>query len=215
MNTLQIDNLTKFIDNQLVIDNFSFDFGPGIYAIFGQNHSGKSTLLNTIVDSIKDTKPNINLNNLSCSYLNQSGNLLGWITIKENFEMVLKLTNQSVEINSYLSNYQLDQYLDYLPNELSGGTYQKLNILLTHLIDSDIILLDEPFNGLDIISKQDIYQLLKSLLNDSNKIIIFTSHNLDDITLLSDTVICVKQPLHVTDVYHKPFNQEQLIKSIK
>ena len=53
MNTLQINNLTKFIDNQLVIDNFSFDFGPGIYAIFGQNHSGKSTLLNTIVDSIK------------------------------------------------------------------------------------------------------------------------------------------------------------------
>lgn len=75
------------------------------------------------------------------------------------------------------------------PHELSGGTKRRINLLMTFLNPSNIILLDEPFNQIDMINKEYFYDFIKTLNQEFNKIILINTHDINEAINLSNTII--------------------------
>lgn len=213
MNLLTINHLQYHYDDQVVIDDFSYEFTNGIYCLFAPNHSGKSTLFNCIVDNFTTTNPAIDSNIKSFSYLPQEGNLLPWLSVKENLELFKQHSANSLDYETFVTHFHLEPHLNKFPHELSGGTYKKFNLIALICFNAQLLLLDEPFVGVDLIDKLDLIELIKQTSDD--KIIIYTTHDRDCINNLATSIIACNPPLHVKAQLTPPIAINDLLTVIK
>ncbi|MEG3038280.1 MAG: ABC transporter ATP-binding protein [Clostridia bacterium] len=187
---LELKNVFKEINNTLVIDNISMKFENGkIYGLVGQNGSGKSILFKLISNWIKPTSGEICTDNNVIRSLIEMDNLRNDLTGYENIALLYNKVNEELKnkIYEYLKYFKIFNSKDKLVKEYSLGMRQKVAIIQVLLDDPDIIILDEPFNGLD----EESVSILKNILFQEvkkNKIILLASHIKGDIFELSDEV---------------------------
>lgn len=157
----------------------------GITAIIAPSGYGKTTLLNLISGLLTPSSGEIILNASKISYVFQDQRLLPWYTALKNISVVTDRSEE--EIKEYLLKLGITEDLwDKHPDELSGGERQRVCLCRALLYDGDVLLLDEPFNGLDAENKQKATQLVKEFSKE--KAVILVSHIAEDIDI-ADSVI--------------------------
>ena len=200
---ITINNLTKKFKDEIVLNNINMTIESGnIYGIIGQNGSGKSVLLKIICAFYIPSQGEVLIDNINyCNGKNFPKNLRALIEKNaflpdvsgfNNLKLLAKIENKITdeEINESLKIVNLYEEKDKMFSKYSMGMKQKLGIASALMEDPEIIILDEPFNGIDEESKEKITNELIKIKN--NKIIIITSHIKDEITSLCDHVFEMK-----------------------
>ena len=178
--------------------SFNFPFGKTI-AILGHSGCGKSTLLQMISGILNPSTGKIKLNGSTkrlgkIAYMQQNDLLLPWLTVQENLMLYFKIkkTNTKNNFKDMLEKAKIlgiEEYLQFFPNELSGGLKQRVSLLRTILQNSEFILLDEPFASLDAITRLELYSWIERIKKLINKSIILVTHDIEEAIFLSDQVI--------------------------
>ena len=168
-------NIGYKINENKLFHNISFDIKHGeALHIKGRNGSGKSTLIRIILGITEPVKGTIeNKSTKEICYLGHKNALKTYLTLYDNINL-MQLTNCDM-LKSYLDKLELNKYRDVTVSNLSFGQQKKLALLRVFLNNSDLIILDEPFVGLD----DGAHTVLTSFLNnelDKNKSLVFTSH---------------------------------------
>jgi len=190
---LIINEFTKMYDKKPVIENINVTIDdPMIVGLIGDNGAGKTTLLKCIAGFIRNYQGDIKLNKSIISSI-ESPAFFENLTVEQNLKFIEKLMMQksSVSIPQALKFVGLDNQEHKKFRALSLGMKQKLIIARMMLSNSDLYLLDEPFNSLDVKTKKELKTILQEL-RKQGKTLIISSHILDELSELSDTVWYLK-----------------------
>lgn len=196
---IQISQLHKKFGKLIVLDGLDLEINSGgIFAILGPNGSGKTTLIKSILGMVIPNSGDIKINDQSVlkkweyrnkiNYLPQIANFPANLTVKELIAMVKNLRPKESNDKDLIKLFSLESFLDKKLGNLSGGTKQKVNIVLTFMFDSELIILDEPTTGLDPISLirlKDIIQKEKS----KGKTILITTHIMSFVEEVADEIV--------------------------
>ena len=215
MNILKIENLKKVYGSGetevKALDDISFQVEEGEFiAIIGPSGSGKSTLLHSIAGLEKPTSGKVyfydkdiykmNKNELTILRRQKIGiiyqfyNLIPTLNVEENITLPIELDRKKIDtkkLDEIIKFLGLEKRKKHLPNELSGGQQQKVAIGRALMINTTIILADEPTGNLDSKSSEEIMQVLKKANKDYKQTIIMITHNLE-IAKLSDRIIKIE-----------------------
>ena len=153
--------------------------------------------MNVIADNVNYTGDFEKING-GISYVFQQPTLLNHLTVEKNVEFVLKKvypnkTERQEIIETFLKNVELLQDKDKYPRELSGGMAQRLALARAFAYPSKIMLLDEPFKGLDVSLKKRIISLFTDLYENDKRTVILITHDIDEAILLGDKVFVLGQ----------------------
>ena len=191
---VELNKIYKKYKSQVIFNDFSLSFPENqITCILGPSGCGKTTLLNIIsrteaVD--KGIITGIDLDKVS--YIFQETRILPWKSTVENIDLVLKgLSGEECRQLSlkYLKLVGLEEAAYKYPHQLSGGMKQRVSIARAFAYPSDVILMDEPFKGLDIITKQNILNAFKNIWNEDKRTVIYVTHDVDEAFLLCDHLV--------------------------
>ena len=183
-----------------ILKSFTMDFNAGeIVAIIGNSGCGKSTLLNIIAGLLLPQKGIVDKRTDSISYLMQKTTLLPHLTVEENSLLAYKLLNKKLNqtniqnAQDLLYRFRLsDKDLHKFPEELSGGMKQRVGLVQSLLTDVSLYLYDEPFNAIDVSTLEIIKEYIWNYFRNTEKTLIFITHNIDQALQLSDHVIVIK-----------------------
>ncbi|MBR4295907.1 MAG: ABC transporter ATP-binding protein [Clostridia bacterium] len=174
---LEIKNLCFSYGKENVIENLSLELPAcGVFAIMGPSGCGKSTLLALIAGVLKHRSGEINLNTKKIAFSFQDARLLPWFTALENVNYVLGGKKSSLErAATELAELGLGDDINKYPSELSGGMQRRVSLARAFAAKSEILLLDEPFTGLDSETKERIMKKVKSI--GKNTLVILITHD--------------------------------------
>lgn len=196
---IKINGLHKKFGKLTVLDGLNLDIGSGgIFAILGPNGSGKTTLIKSILGMVIPDRGDIELEGEmvrnkwkyrnKINYLPQIANFPANLTVKELISMVKNLRPKEANDLELIQLFDLDQYLDKKLGNLSGGTKQKVNIVLTFMFESDLIILDEPTTGLDPISLIHLKEIIQQQ-KEQGKTILITTHIMSFVEEVADEIV--------------------------
>lgn len=197
---INIQNLHKKFGKNIVLSGVNLDIKEGgIFAVLGPNGSGKTTLIKSILGMVIPNKGTINLLGKSIKnnsdyrnkidYLPQIANFPSNLKVKELITMIKDLRgNKTTHDDDLINQFKLQPFLDKKLGNLSGGTKQKVNLVLTFMFDSPLIILDEPTSGLDPISLLRLKDLIQSE-KAKGKTILITSHIMSFVEEISDEIV--------------------------
>ncbi len=182
---VNMDHVTLKFGSLDVLQNFCLTLPEtGIMGITGPSGCGKSTLLHILAGLLQPDAGKIEgLKRDRIGIVFQEDRLLPWMTAFENLNLVLQ--NKALAL-TWLKHMDLDQQAEQYPAELSGGMKRRIALARALAYDCDLLLLDEPFQGLDEVLKERIYPLIRRIAED--KPIILVSHDRTEITQLADQV---------------------------
>ena len=199
---LMIKNVSKFYGDKKVVDQVNFNIKAGkITGIIGPNGAGKTTLLSMIVGILKTDEGEINYsysnNDLrkDLAYIPDSLFLYENLTGREYVEFIaniygIKKSDYTVELEILSKTLFLEEKLDSFIRTYSKGMRQKISLIGALIHKPKILILDEPFNGLDPESIRVIKQYFKEYTNKGNSIL-FSSHVLDIVEKLCDHFVII------------------------
>ena len=201
---IKLENVSKRFKNENVLKGISYSFESGkIYSIVGRNGSGKSVLLKIIAGLYLQDKGNVLFDNKNYNMINEIPNNLGIVieqpsfindlTGLENLKLLASIRNVATErdIVESLEIVNLKDDMNKKYSKYSLGMRQKLSIAQAIMEQQKVILLDEPFNGIDRQSVVAIKEYLKREKNE-DKLIIITTHIMDDVVDLSDVMLNIE-----------------------
>lgn len=215
MNILKVEQITKIYGKDeakvVALNNVSFEVEEGEFiAVIGPSGSGKSTLLHTIAGLEPPTEGNVylygkNLYEMSKKQLTilrreqigiiyQFYNLISTLNVEENILLPIELDRKKVDkekLNRITKFLNIDNRKMHLPNELSGGQQQKVAIGRALMLDSKIILADEPTGNLDSKASKEIIKLLKDSNKKYNQTILLITHD-ENIAKQADRIITIQ-----------------------
>ena len=208
---LDIQNISKSFKTQdgqglKVIDNVNFTMQEGeIVALLGKSGSGKSTLLRIIAGLIapsggqvmyRNQKVNAPVPGISMVF--QSFALMPWLTVLENVELGLEAQGIPRKIRreralQAIDMIGMDGFESAYPKELSGGMRQRVGFARALVIKPDVLLMDEPFSALDVLTaenlRNDLMEIWQETEQDSMKGILFVTHNIEEAVLVADRIL--------------------------
>lgn len=200
MESLTIKNLFFSYDGKPLLKDISLSLKKGEFlSIVGSSGCGKSTIIKLVAGIEKADSGTIKSE--STGYMPQKDLLLPWRTVLDNILLPVEISKQNLKVEKekaleYLKKLKLDEYQNSFPNELSGGMRQRVSFLRTLFTQGEILLLDEPFSALDMITKEQLQKWLLEILNDFKKSIIFITHDINEAIFLSDRIlVCKNSPL--------------------
>ena len=201
-----------FKDNQgndvQALKDINMDLYKGEFiSLVGPSGCGKTTLLRTIADLLEPTSGIIHVAGMTPKAVRlqqkfgivfQSPVLFDWRTVKQNVELPLEIMYYSKEDRSKRADEMLEMvgltnFADHYPNQLSGGMQQRVGIARAFGIRPEILLMDEPFSALDEFTKEKLHEDLLRMWRQTNKTVVFVTHNIQEAVFLSDRV-CVLSP---------------------
>ena len=201
---IKLENVSKKFKNENVLNGISYSFESGkIYSIVGRNGSGKSVLLKIIAGLYLQDKGNVLFDNKNYNMINEIPDNLGIVieqpsfindlTGLENLKLLASIRNVATErdIVESLEIVNLKDDMNKKYSKYSLGMRQKLSIAQAIMEHQKVILLDEPFNGIDRQSVVAIKEYLKKVKNE-DKLIIITTHIMDDVVDLSDVMLYIE-----------------------
>ena len=198
--TIKVDNAVKIFDKYTVLDHVNITCNKGeICGIVGRNGSGKTVLFKSICGFVKLNEGTITVNGKvmgkDLRVLKKAGIIIeepGFLRNKsgmKNLEYLYMINNKRDKkyLRSVMENVGLDPYSRKKVGKYSLGMRQRLAIAQATMEDQDIIILDEPMNGLDNHGVQEVREYLLQL-KKQGKTILIASHNREDIDVLCDKV---------------------------
>jgi len=196
---IKIEGLHKYYGNHHVLKDINLDIEkPGIYAILGPNGSGKSTLLKSIIGLVNPRQGDISVNGISIagthayrneiSYLPQIARFPDNLRVFELIRLIKEIRNEKADESELVKLFQIESDMRKRLRNLSGGTRQKVNMILGFLFDTPFLILDEPTISLDPVSLSKFRKII-SEKKEQGKIIIYTTHIMSLVEELSDHII--------------------------
>lgn len=181
---IQIHNLTKKYGDKIVFENYTntFDFN-GILLLKGVSGLGKTTLMRIIAGLEKANKGEIRTDAKSIAFMFQEDRLIPFVSVLKNLTAVC---SEEKALN-YLKLMGLESEKDNSPLSLSGGMRRRVALARALCFDSDLVILDEPFKGLDEELKSNICEIIKE--ESKNRDFIIISHDSQDAELLNAKII--------------------------
>lgn len=188
----RIEHLSKRYGSLVIFDDFNISFEESkITCLLGASGCGKTTLLN-IIGGI--TPPDggtlVGFEGRTFSYIFQEPRLLPWKTVQGNIEFVLDPSLSAAQRHQLamdlMQRVALSDFANYYPAQLSGGMRQRVSIARSFAIQSDIILMDEPLNGLDAALKRTLIAWFREIWNEDRRTVIYVTHDEDEAALLAD-----------------------------
>lgn len=194
---VQIKGLYKAYKDNVVLENLNMDFPKNrITVVTGPSGCGKTTLLNIISGIEKADKGKVIKSNEDISYIFQEDRLLPQLTVYNNIAFVLKSTMNTADIKpiveKYLSLVKMVDAKDKYPSQLSGGMKRRVAIARAFAYKSRLLLMDEPFKGLDDKLKEEIIHQFLEVYKEDKRTIIFVTHDMKEAELLGDEIYKLK-----------------------
>lgn len=188
--------------NTHTLDRVDLSFKPGEFiCLLGPSGCGKSTLLNVIAGLEKPTEGRVLLNGEQIkgvgpdrAVMFQESALFPWLKVIDNVEFGMKVAGVPKEerrekARRYLKMVHLSKFENSYIHELSGGMRQRVALARALTLDSEVLLMDEPFSALDSQTKNILQIELQKIWWETKKTIIFVTHNVEEAVLLADRVI--------------------------
>ena len=201
---LVVEHIFKQFDNLPVLGDLSLEVKENRMAcILGPSGCGKTTLLNIIAGVISPDSGSITgCQDKKVSYLFQETRLLKWKTVRQNIEFVLKdhlpVAERRETVNRYMEMVGLSDFADYYPAKLSGGMKQRVAIARAFAYPANLLLMDEPFNGLDLAMKMSFIKAFTDLWLKDRRTALFVTHTIQEALLLGDEIFVLSnRPAHV------------------
>lgn len=177
-----------------VISNFTISVKHGeVVAIVGQSGIGKSTLLKIIAGLHTNYVGKLSIDSgLRVAYIPQNQSLLPWKTVYENVVSLAKTENKTIDRAKALdviTKLGLSDFEKQFPLKLSGGQYKRVALGQAFFYEPDLILMDEPFSGLDSTTKKGVQDLFMKLQGEKAITTIFVTHDLTETEYLGSRII--------------------------
>lgn len=202
---LSIENLSKAYGNFQALNKVSFSVGNGqILGILGRNGAGKTTTIKSIMGIIEpdsglitfDGKP-IKNRNISIGYLPEERGLYLNARVKEQllYFAILNDMNKRIaikEIKRLLEEFKIPNYLNKKVKTLSKGNKQKIQLISAILHKPKIVILDEPFSGLDPVNIELFKRTVRNL-KEMGTTILFSSHRMEDVEEMCDRIVMLNK----------------------
>ena len=190
--------------------------------MFGPSGVGKTTIANIVAGIIPVDKGYVEgIDNSLFSYVFQEPRLLKWYNVYENIDFVLKDVykpdKRAEIINSYLKMVELNDYKSYEIDALSGGMAQRVSLARAFAYPSHILIMDEPFKGLDNKLKNEMSSLFLKMWNLSQRTVIFITHDVEEAIDLSHIIYTLKnRPVNIVDrlIVNNNVNNKEDIKKL-
>tara|TARA_B100001029_G_scaffold26259_1_gene18734 strand:- start:6343 stop:7305 length:963 start_codon:yes stop_codon:yes gene_type:complete len=209
MNNINFNFKTKLGSFTLAAES---SFSQGINYIWGRSGSGKSTLLNSLAGFLDIDQGTISINekfiyssekklNLppekrKIAYVQQKDILFDNLNVKQNLEFGYKFLHhdeKKITPSESAKYFQIEELLNLYPYQLSGGQKQRVSLARAFSRNANIVLLDEPINSLDLLSRKDILGKIEKISKDLNLCLLFVTHYLEDIFETSNNILLVEQ----------------------
>lgn len=192
MSTVTFDKVTFGYDNKQIFSDFSFVFNADcVNVVMGDSGVGKSTLLRLAMGLNKPSQGHIYCP--ECSVVFQESRLVEQLTVFDNIDIVLhraypdKKQRTKIIVNA-LQKADILQYAKRYPQQLSGGQRRRAALLRAFLYPSQVMLLDEPFRGLDNAIKQSLAKDFLMWYGDTPKTVIFVTHDVEVAMTVGDYI---------------------------
>ncbi len=226
---ISLNNIGQIYDGKMVLSDISFDVNESDFiTLIGPSGCGKSTIFKIITGLEKNYTGNVQINGTDIekyqgklAYMPQNDLLLDWRTLYKNAVLPMeieKINKKSIDekIKELLPEFRLSGEEGKYPYELSGGMKKRAALLRTFLVDSDIMLLDEPFGALDAITRSEMQDFLLEVSEKHRHTVLFITHDIDEAVYLSDRIIVLgKNPAVIKGEIEikisKPRNREVLL----
>lgn len=216
---LSINNLSKtfysLTDEIKVLDNISFDVLQNDFiGIIGPSGCGKSSILNIISNLDTKYKGTIKKQNIKIGYMFQEDTLFDWLTVYENIILALKITKSNTKekqnyVKNLLKKYNLYEFKNKYPHELSGGMKQRISLIRTLSYKPDILLLDEPFSALDYQTRIKISEDVYKIIKNENKTAIIVTHDIEEaIALCNKVIVLSNRPTTIINTHIIKLNNQ-------
>ena len=194
---MKLKNVSVSYEKKIVLDHFSLDVPAGkITCVLGPSGCGKTTLLHCIAGVI-DYSGTIEEAPLKTAFIFQTPNLIPSMTVEKNVEYVLKSQIKDKKLRKklvldILKEVGLNGEEKSYPKKLSGGMAQRVSLARAFCYPSDVLLMDEPFIGLDVSLKKQILRLFLHLTEEQNRTVVFVTHDIDEALLAGDKIVVMK-----------------------
>ena len=212
---IDIDHLTKVYDPEgdhvVAVEDMSLDIGAEEFiTILGPSGCGKSTVMECIAGYLQPTEGEVRVDgdritgsDPSRGVVFQSNRLFPWKTISENIRFGPQMQNNIDEdrVTDLIGEMGLDGFENAYPHELSGGMQQRAELARLLANDPDIMLMDEPFSGLDAMTKELMQENLLDVWENEDRTVVFITHDVEEAIFLADRVVVMSaRPGQVKDV---------------
>lgn len=224
---LKVSNITKYYGKFKAVDNLSFTVKPGeIFGLLGINGSGKTTTFRMIMGLLEPDKGSITLDSKpidyditdSIGFLTEERSLMLKMTVKEQclFYGTLKgMSNEAIlaKLDYFLDKFQIPEYKNKKIKELSKGNQQKIQFITAILNDPKLLILDEPFSGLDPFNTQFFEDEIKEMAARGS-MIIFSSHRMEHVEKFCKKLVVILQGRAVLEGYLSDIKEQYRKKNI-
>ncbi len=203
---LKIENVTKYYGDVLAVDDLSFTVQNGeIFGLLGVNGAGKTTTFRMIMGLIEPTKGRITLNDKEVDYhvcerigfLTEERSLLTKLTVEE--QIIYYGTLKGMEkkdilekMGKWLERFGISDTRTRKIKELSKGNQQKVQFITAVIHEPDLLVLDEPFSGLDPLNVELFMSVIREF-KKNGKMIIFSSHRMEHVELFCEKLVILKK----------------------
>ncbi|WP_457751678.1 ATP-binding cassette domain-containing protein [Thermococcus sp.] len=182
-----VENVVKSFGEK-ILDGISLEVKAGeVVGLIGPNGTGKSTLVKILAGVESPDSGRVYVKNPSVLY--QKDYLLPWKRLRDNLCLPSRFRGRECGLK-YVERLGIVQYLDLYPKQVSGGTRRKTAIARALNMDFDVLILDEPFTGLDSRSKEELLSIIRELAN-SGKGVLVVSHQLEELFKVADRVYII------------------------
>jgi len=208
---LKLDKISLKYGRKIILDNLNLELNNGqILGLLGPNGVGKSTIFNLITGLISPDYGSININSeivnkypiyqrtlkFKIGFVPQHGGFFHDLTVYENLKAIAEITIENLsyrneKINSLISKFELDPIRDIKADILSGGQKKRLVIAIALISDPKILLLDEPFAALDLMTIKTLQEIIVSLQSDSNISVMLCDHQARDLLACVDSAAII------------------------
>lgn len=199
---LKVENVSKYYDDFKAVDNLSFEVKEGeIFGLLGANGAGKTTTFRMIMNLLEPSSGKITLNGKKIDYnitdeigfLTEERSLLLKLTVKElmiYYGSLKSMKKDEIlsELKKWLKRFNIEEYENKKIKELSKGNKQKIQFISSIIHKPKLLILDEPFSGLDPINVDMFIDVINEL-KENGTIIIFSSHQMNHVELFCEKLL--------------------------
>ena len=203
---LKVKNVTKYYGDFKAVDNLSFEVSEGeIFGLLGANGAGKTTTFRMIMKLLEPNDGKITLNNKKIDYdvtdeigfLTEERSLLLKLTVRElmiYYGTLKSMKKEDIEreLVIWLKRFKIEDYIDKKIKELSKGNQQKVQFISAVIHKPKLLILDEPFSGLDPINV-DMFIDAINYIKEQGTIIIFSSHQMNNVELFCEKLLILNK----------------------
>jgi sulfonate transport system ATP-binding protein len=212
MSLLETQIVTQKVDPLVRLDGVSKQYGSGSSALLaldrvslsvrrgefvcllGASGCGKSTLLSLVAGLDAISGGTLDIGGRRVSLMFQEAALFPWLTVRQNLEFVLAArglskAERTERARRFIRYVQLDGFENTLPHELSGGMRMRTALARALAVNSQVMLMDEPFGSLDAQTRQHMHELLQRVWMETHKTIVFVTHDVTEALMLANRVV--------------------------